>query len=135
MRPCALARAPPKTQAALLESMEGRQVTVDGTKCPLPAPFTAFSETAPVGTAGFSPAVWPDLAMRDSSGFIHGLLDQTTDHEEQFPAGRLSRIDFSQFWKASSAEAQTSVHIQWNSSRGNPINSLGSEPVSSVPMT
>ena len=30
-------RAPPKTQAALLESMEERQVTVDGTTRPLPA--------------------------------------------------------------------------------------------------
>src|SRR5690606_33990375 len=32
-------RASPKTQAALLEAMEERQVTVDGTTHPLPPPF------------------------------------------------------------------------------------------------
>ena len=32
-------RAPPKTQAAVLEAMEERQVTVDGTSHPLGAPF------------------------------------------------------------------------------------------------
>src|SRR5262245_39562853 len=32
-------RTPPKTQAALLESMEERQVSVEGTAHPLPEPF------------------------------------------------------------------------------------------------
>src|SRR4051794_23005148 len=35
-------RAPPKTQAALLEAMQERQVTVDGVTHPLPAVFTVF---------------------------------------------------------------------------------------------
>jgi MoxR-like ATPase len=36
-------RAPPKTQAALLEAMEEGQVTVDGTTHPLPDPFTVIA--------------------------------------------------------------------------------------------
>ncbi len=36
-------RAPPKTQSALLESMEELQVTVDGTTHPVPRPFTVIA--------------------------------------------------------------------------------------------
>ncbi|AHG00483.1 magnesium chelatase [Halostagnicola larsenii XH-48] len=36
-------RAPPKTQSALLEAMEERQVTVDGTTRRLPNPFTVIA--------------------------------------------------------------------------------------------
>ncbi|MBZ6494483.1 AAA family ATPase [Natrinema longum] len=36
-------RAPPKTQAALLEAMEEEQVTVDGTTRELPTPFTVIA--------------------------------------------------------------------------------------------
>jgi MoxR-like ATPase len=36
-------RAPPKTQAALLEAMEEGQVTVDGDSHPLPSPFTVIA--------------------------------------------------------------------------------------------
>ncbi len=38
-------RTPPKTQAALLEAMEERQVSADGTTLPLPVPF--FSSRQP----------------------------------------------------------------------------------------
>ena len=36
-------RAPPKTQAALLEAMEEEQVTVDGKTYPVPQPFTVIA--------------------------------------------------------------------------------------------
>ncbi|MFW6448843.1 MAG: AAA family ATPase [Halobacteriota archaeon] len=36
-------RAPPKTQSAMLEAMEERQVTVDGESHPLPSPFTVLA--------------------------------------------------------------------------------------------
>jgi len=36
-------RAPPKTQSALLEAMEERQVTVDGDTHPVPEPFTVVA--------------------------------------------------------------------------------------------
>ncbi len=45
-------RAPPKTQAALLEAMEERQVTVDGKTRPLPRPFTVYATQNPVEYEG-----------------------------------------------------------------------------------
>ena len=48
-------RAPPKTQAALLEAMEERQVTVDGKTRALPAPFTVFATQNPVEYEGTYP--------------------------------------------------------------------------------
>lgn len=48
-------RAPPKTQSALLEAMEERQVTVDGTTRPLPAAFTVFATQNPVEYEGTYP--------------------------------------------------------------------------------
>ena len=48
-------RASPKTQSALLESMEERQVTVDGTTYPLQAPFMVIATQNPVEMEGTYP--------------------------------------------------------------------------------
>jgi len=48
-------RAPAKTQAALLEAMEERQVTVDGQSRPLPDAFTVFATQNPVEYEGTYP--------------------------------------------------------------------------------
>jgi len=48
-------RAPAKTQAALLEAMQERQVTVDGVTRPLPAGFTVFASQNPVEYEGTYP--------------------------------------------------------------------------------
>ena len=48
-------RAPAKTQAALLEAMAERQVTVDGKTRPLPAGFTVFASQNPVEYEGTNP--------------------------------------------------------------------------------
>jgi MoxR-like ATPase len=48
-------RTPPKTQAALLEAMEERQVSVDGTPRPLPAPFLVAATQNPVEYEGTYP--------------------------------------------------------------------------------
>ena len=45
-------RASPKTQSALLEAMEERQVTVDGTSRPLPRPFLVIATQNPVEQEG-----------------------------------------------------------------------------------
>lgn len=47
-----LNRATSRTQAALLESMEEGQVTVDGVSHPLPVPFTVIATQNPTGAAG-----------------------------------------------------------------------------------
>jgi MoxR-like ATPase len=48
-------RTPPKTQAALLEAMEERQVTVDGERHPLPEPFVVVATQNPVEYEGTYP--------------------------------------------------------------------------------
>jgi MoxR-like ATPase len=48
-------RMPPRTQAALLECMEERQVTSDGTRRPLPTWFTVFATQNPVDFEGTYP--------------------------------------------------------------------------------
>ncbi|MDR7554919.1 MAG: MoxR family ATPase [Armatimonadota bacterium] len=48
-------RATPRTQSALLESMEERQVTVEGTSRPLPRPFIVLATQNPVELQGTFP--------------------------------------------------------------------------------
>ncbi len=48
-------RATPKTQAALLEAMEERQVTVDGVTHPLPQPFMVLATQNPIEYEGTFP--------------------------------------------------------------------------------
>ncbi|HVU72334.1 MAG TPA: MoxR family ATPase [Mycobacteriales bacterium] len=48
-------RTPPKTQAALLEAMEERQVSVDGEPRPLPDPFVVIATQNPVEFEGTYP--------------------------------------------------------------------------------
>ena len=48
-------RTPPKTQASLLEAMEERQVSVDGTPRPLPSPFVVIATQNPVEYEGTYP--------------------------------------------------------------------------------
>ena len=48
-------RATPKTQAALLEAMQERQVTVDGVSYPLPQPFFVLATQNPVELEGTFP--------------------------------------------------------------------------------
>ncbi|MGO1316202.1 MAG: AAA family ATPase [Cellulomonadaceae bacterium] len=48
-------RASPKTQSALLECMEERQATIDGTTYPLPRPFLVIATQNPVEMEGTYP--------------------------------------------------------------------------------
>jgi MoxR-like ATPase len=48
-------RTPPKTQSALLEAMQERQVSVDGTSHPLPDPFLVVATQNPIEYEGTYP--------------------------------------------------------------------------------
>lgn len=48
-------RTPPKTQAALLEAMEERTVTIDGVRHELPFPFVVFATQNPIEFEGTYP--------------------------------------------------------------------------------
>ena len=65
-------RATPKTQGALLEAMEERQVTLDGVSRPLPEPFFVIATQNPVTQAGTFPLPESQLdrfLMRISLGY------------------------------------------------------------------
>ena len=65
-------RATPRTQAALLEAMQERQVTVDGVTRPLPAPFLVLATQNPIeyeGTFPLPEAQLDRFLMRLSLGY------------------------------------------------------------------
>ena len=65
-------RAPPKTQAALLEAMEEEQVTVDGETHELPSPFFVIATQNPVeqeGTFALPEAQLDRFALQTAVGY------------------------------------------------------------------
>jgi MoxR-like ATPase len=65
-------RAPAKTQAALLEAMQERQVTVDGTTHPLPRPFLVIATQNPIeheGTYALPEAQLDRFLLRTRMGY------------------------------------------------------------------
>ncbi|WP_178915112.1 MoxR family ATPase [Natronomonas gomsonensis] len=87
-------RAPPKTQAALLEAMEERQVSVDGTTYPLPEPFLVIATQNPVeqeGTFRLPEAQRDRFSVKTSFGYPDiegemGLLARRDDRRELSPS-------------------------------------------------
>lgn len=78
-------RAPPKTQSALLEAMEERQISIDGKTRPLPAPFFVIATQNPLEQAGTYPLPESQLdrfMMRISLGY------PSAEAEKEMLAGR-----------------------------------------------
>ena len=71
-------RTSSKTQSALLEAMEERQVTVDGNTYPLAEPFTVIATQNRVGTAGTQ-----TLPYAQMDRFLIRLSIGYPDHEAQ----------------------------------------------------
>ena len=104
-------RATPKTQAALLEAMEERQVTVDGVTHPLPDPFMVLATQNPIEYEGTFqlpeaqmdrfllrislgyPATKDEIRMLDLQKLIHPIteLKQVLEAEELLEAQQLVR--------------------------------------------
>jgi MoxR-like ATPase len=81
-------RAPPKTQAALLEAMQERHVTVDGITHPLPEPFCVLATQNPIefeGTYPLPEAQLDRFLLRISMGY------PSPDDEQQILQRRLDR--------------------------------------------
>jgi MoxR-like ATPase len=96
-------RASPRTQASLLESMEERQVTVDGVTYPLPRPFLVLATQNPVefeGTFPLPEAQLDRFGLRVSLGYPTGeeeqaLLERFADRDplaELEPAARIEDV-------------------------------------------
>jgi MoxR-like ATPase len=99
-------RATPKTQSALLECMEERQVTVDGTTYPMARPFLVLATQNPIEYEGTFPLPeaqldrfmmrislgYPEpedeITMMDSQQYIHPVeeIGQVVDAEELLEA-------------------------------------------------
>ena len=82
-------RTSPKTQAALLEVMQERQVTIDGVTYPLDPPFIVMATQNPIeyeGTYPLPEAQLDRFTMRISIGYpplaaeAQMLTEQTTEH-------------------------------------------------------
>jgi MoxR-like ATPase len=91
-------RTPPKTQSALLEAMEERQVTIDGEQHRLSPLFTVFATENPIEYEGTYPL--PEAQL--DRFLIKILIDYPTEEEERqvvsnwdsgFSARRLEQID------------------------------------------
>ncbi len=90
-------RSPSKTQAAALEAMEERQVTVDGRSHPLPRPFLLIATQNPVETEGTYPLPEAQLdrflvrihvgypAPADERELLRRRLDRGTDRAQLRP--------------------------------------------------
>jgi MoxR-like ATPase len=88
-----LNRTPPRSQAALLEAMEERQVTVDGESWPLPHPHLVLATQNPIDQAGTYPLVesqmdrflmatrlgYPDAETETALALSHGAQPRLSD--------------------------------------------------------
>jgi len=72
-------RMPPRTQAALLEAMEERQITIDGKRYPLNPLFTVFATQNPVDFEGTYPL--PEAQL--DRFLLKVLVPYPTEQEEQ----------------------------------------------------
>jgi len=81
-------RAPPKTQAALLEAMQEQQVTTEGETRPLEAPFIVLATQNPIEYEGTYPL--PE-AQLDRFLIRIGIGYPSREHELEMLARRLER--------------------------------------------
>ncbi len=80
-------RATPKTQAALLEAMEERQITVEGVTHPLPSPFIVLATQNPIeyeGTFPLPEAQLDRFFLRLSLGYPSAGDEVTMLDRQQF---------------------------------------------------
>ncbi|MBT3667733.1 MAG: AAA family ATPase [Opitutae bacterium] len=94
-------RTPPKTQAALLEAMEERQVTVSGETRPLDAPFLVLATQNPIELEGTYPLPEAQLDRFLLNPVIHYLpiedeiqmVGETTGLDREEPQAILAAAD------------------------------------------
>lgn len=98
-------RTPPKTQAALLEAMQERNVTISGTSYPLPTPFFVLATQNPIEQEGTYPLPEAQLdrfmfnVRLDYPSFDEevAIVKQTTVNQTQEVAKVLSADEIVQY--------------------------------------
>ncbi len=90
-------RASSKTQSALLEAMEERQVTVDGNTYPLAKPFVVIATQNSVGTSGTQVLPYAQMdrfLVKLSLGYpdYEAQMKMLRDREKENPLDRVERV-------------------------------------------
>ena len=104
-------RASSKTQSALLEAMEERQVTVDGQTYPLETPFLVIATENSVGTAGTQPLPYAQMdrfLIRLSLGYpdYEAQMAMLRDRQDQDPQDTVVRVMDREEWIARQREVR-----------------------------
>ena len=76
-------RTPPKTQAALLEAMQERQVTIGGERHPMPDPFLVLATQNPIEQEGTYP-----LPEAQQDRFMFKIFVHYPSFDEEFAVAR-----------------------------------------------
>lgn len=108
-------RATPKTQSALLEAMEERQVTVDGVTHPLPSPFVVLATQNPIeyeGTFPLPEAQLDRFLIRISLGYPgrENELEMLTRQHRAHPLEQLPQAVRLEDLQAAQAAIRT-IHV------------------------
>jgi len=82
-------RTPPKTQAALLEAMQERQVTIGGERNVLPAPFFVLATQNPIEQEGTYP-----LPEAQQDRFMFKVFVNYPSYEEEYRIADLTTAQF-----------------------------------------
>ncbi|MGB0388672.1 MAG: AAA family ATPase [Ardenticatenaceae bacterium] len=90
-------RASPKTQSALLEAMEERQVTVDGQTYPEPRPFMVLATQNPIeyeGTFALPEAQLDRFLLRIHLGYPDAIseINILSQQQEEHPLERIGQV-------------------------------------------
>jgi MoxR-like ATPase len=108
-------RAPPKTQSALLEAMQERQVSVDGNTYPLPEPFFVIATQNPLEQIGTHPLpesqldrflMCIELGYPDTKS-ERALLEGFGHREDSVPASAEASPEELQIWQAAVVRVTT----------------------------
>jgi MoxR-like ATPase len=108
-------RAPPKVQAALLEAMEERQVTISGQTYPLAAPFMVLATQNPVelhGTYPLAEAQLDRFALKIEIGYPSRMEEKEivrrVAHTEHAPVNAVATVEEI----AAAREEVAAVHLE-----------------------
>ncbi|HEY8739465.1 MAG TPA: MoxR family ATPase [Candidatus Dormibacteraeota bacterium] len=139
-------RATPKTQSALLEGMEERQVTLDGVTHPVPSPFIVLATQNPVEFSGTFPLPEAQLdrfSARVSLGYLTppAEVEMLGRFDHGSPLDGLAAITGDEALREAQ-EAISTVHVSREvkeyvvalvgASRSHPDLSLGASPRASL---
>ncbi|NEN83169.1 AAA family ATPase [Paenibacillus elgii] len=141
-----LNRASPRTQAAMLEAMEEKRVTVDGTTYPLPEPFFILATQNPVdfeGTFTLPEAQLDRFMVKLRLGYPDplGEVEMLGRMEGPFPLAQIRTVVLQEEFVSLQKEARA-VHVDDTikqyivqlaaATRSHPDVSLGASPRASV---